>query len=53
VKGKGHENSVLTRIFGPKENIRQVDGERPINKKLHDLYSSSDIVREIVSSRMR
>jgi hypothetical protein len=46
------ENRVLGRIFGPK---REEDGsQRKLhNDELHDLYSSSNIVRVIKSRRMR
>jgi hypothetical protein len=42
------ENRVLRRIFGPKRD--EVIGEW---RKLHDLYSSPNIVRVIKSRRMR
>jgi hypothetical protein len=46
------ENRVLRRIFGPK---RKEDGSwrKLHNDKLHDLYSSPNIVRVIKSRRMR
>jgi hypothetical protein len=46
------ENSVLRRIFGPK---REEDGSwrKLHNDVLHNLYSSSNIVRLIKSRRMR
>jgi hypothetical protein len=46
------ENRVLTKIFGPK---REEDGSwrKPHNDKLHDLYSSPNIVRVIKLRRMR
>jgi hypothetical protein len=46
------ENSVLRKIFGPK---REEDGSwrKLHNDKLHDLYSSTNIVRVINSRRMR
>jgi hypothetical protein len=45
-------NRVLRRTFGPK--IDEVTGERRklYNEELHDLYSSSSIIR-IMKSRMR
>jgi hypothetical protein len=48
---EGFENRVL-RIFGPK---READGSwrKLHNDELHDLYSSSNIVRVIKSRRMR
>jgi hypothetical protein len=47
------ENRVLRRIFGSKRD--EVTGEwRKIhNGKLHNLYSSPDIIRQIKSRRMR
>jgi hypothetical protein len=47
------ENRVLRRIFGPKRD--EVTGERRKlhNKELHDLYSSSSIIRIIKLRRMR
>jgi hypothetical protein len=46
------ENRVLRKIFGPK---RKEDGwyKKLDNDKLHDLYSSHNIVRVIKSRRMR
>jgi hypothetical protein len=47
------ENRVLRRIFGPKRD--EVTGEwRKLHSgELHKLYSSSDIIRQIKSRRMR
>jgi hypothetical protein len=47
------ENRVLRRIFGPKED--QVTGEwrKLHNEKLHNLYSSPDIIKQVKSRRMR
>jgi hypothetical protein len=47
------ENRVLRRIFGPKS--AELTGERRKlhNEKLHNLYSSPDIIRQIRSRRMR
>jgi hypothetical protein len=42
------ENRVLRRMFGPKRD--QVTGE---GRKLHDLYSSSSMIRIMKSRRMR
>jgi hypothetical protein len=44
---------VLRRIFGPKR--AEVTGERKKlhNEELHNLYSSSDVIRQIKSRRMR
>jgi hypothetical protein len=46
------ENRVLRRIFGPK---REEDGSwrKLHNDELHSLYSSPNIVRVIISRRMR
>jgi hypothetical protein len=45
------ENTVLRRIFGPK---REEDGSwRKLHDELHNLYSSSNIVRVIKSRKMR
>jgi hypothetical protein len=47
------ENRVLRRIFGPKRV--EVTGERRKlhSGELHNVYSSSDIIRQIKSRRMR
>jgi hypothetical protein len=47
------ENRVLRRIFGPKRD--QVTGEwrKLHNEELHDLYSSSTIVRVMKSRSMK
>jgi hypothetical protein len=47
------ENRVLRRIFGPRRNETTGDWRKLHNEKLHDLYSSSTIVRVIKSRRMR
>jgi hypothetical protein len=46
------ENRVLRRIFGPK---READGSwiKLQNDELHNLYSSTNILRVIKSRRMR
>jgi hypothetical protein len=47
------ENRVLRRIFGPKRD-EVIGGWRKLhNEKLHNLYSSPDIIRIIKSRRMR
>jgi hypothetical protein len=46
------ENSVL-RIFGPKRDEVTGDWRKLHNGKLHNLYSSRDIVRQIKSRKMR
>jgi hypothetical protein len=47
------ENRVLRRIFGPKRD--EVTGElrKLHNGELHNSYSSTDIIRQIKSRRMR
>jgi hypothetical protein len=49
---RGFENRVLRRIFGPKS---EEDGSwrKLHNDELHRLYSSPNIVRVIISRRMR
>jgi hypothetical protein len=46
------ENRVLRKIFGPK---KEEDGSwrKLHNNELHNLYSSPNIVRVIISRRMR
>jgi hypothetical protein len=46
------ENRVLRRIFGPKRN-EVMGGWRKLHEELHNLYSSSSIIRMIESRRMR
>jgi hypothetical protein len=47
------ENRVLRRIFGPKRD--EVTGKRRKlhSEKLHNLYSSPNIIKQIKSRRMR
>jgi hypothetical protein len=47
------ENRVLRRIFGPKRDEVTGEWRKLHNEELHDLYSSSSIIRIIKSSRMR
>jgi hypothetical protein len=47
------ENRVLRRIFGPKRDEATGDWRRLHNEELNDLYSSSNIIREMKSRRMR
>jgi hypothetical protein len=47
------ENRVLRRIFGPKSVEVTGQWRRLHNGELHNLYSSSDIIRQIKSRRMR
>jgi hypothetical protein len=45
--------TVLRRIFGPKRDEVKGQWRKLHNGKLHNLYSSSDIIRQIKSRRMR
>jgi hypothetical protein len=47
------ENRVLRRIFGPKRDEVTGEWRKLHNEELHDLYSSSSIIRIIRSRRMR
>jgi hypothetical protein len=47
------ENRVLMRIFGPKRDEVTREWKKLHNGKLHNLYSSPDIIRQIISGRMR
>jgi hypothetical protein len=47
------ENRVLRRIFGPKRDEVTGDWRKLHNEELHNLYSSSNIIRMIKSRRMR
>jgi hypothetical protein len=47
------ENWVLRKIFGSKRDELTGEWRKPHNEELHDLYSSSNIVRVIKSRRMR
>jgi hypothetical protein len=47
------ENRVLRRIFGLKRDEVMGGWRKLHNVELHDLYSSSSIIRIIVSRRMR
>jgi hypothetical protein len=47
------ENKVLRRIFGPKRDEVTRGWRKLQNEELHDLYSSSSIIRIIKSRRMR
>jgi hypothetical protein len=46
------ENTVLRRIFGPKRDGRMGDWSKLHNEELHNLYSSTNIIRMIKSRRM-
>jgi hypothetical protein len=47
------KNRVLRRIFGPKRDEVTGEWRKLHNGKLHNLYSSPDIIRQIKSRRMR
>jgi hypothetical protein len=47
------ENRVLRRIFGPKRDKVTEDWRKLRNEKLHNLYSSPNIIRMNKSNRMR
>jgi hypothetical protein len=47
------ENSVLRRIFGPKRYEVTGKWSNLQKEELHNLYSSPDIIRQILSKRMR
>jgi hypothetical protein len=47
------ENRVLRRIFGPKRDEVTKEWRKLHNVELHNLYSSPDIIRQILSRRMR
>jgi hypothetical protein len=47
------ENRVLRRIFAPKRNEVTGEWRKLHNEELHILYSSSNIIRQIKSRRMR
>jgi hypothetical protein len=47
------ENRVLRRIFGPKRTEVMGEWRKLHNKELHDLYSSSSIIRIMKSRRIR
>jgi hypothetical protein len=47
------ENRVMRRIFGPKRDEVTGEWRKFQNEKLHNLYSSPDIIRQVKSRRMR
>jgi hypothetical protein len=47
------ENRVLRRIFGPKRDEVTGEWRKLHSEELHILYSSSDIIRQVKSRRMR
>jgi hypothetical protein len=46
-------NRVLRRIFGPKRDEVSGEWRKLHNKELHNLYTSPDIIRQVMSRRMR
>jgi hypothetical protein len=50
---RAFENMVLWRMFGPKRDEVTGEWRKLNNKMLNDLYCSPNIVREIISRRMR
>jgi hypothetical protein len=47
------ENRVLRRIFGRKRDVVTGEWRKLHIEELHNLYSSSDIIRQVKSMRMR
>jgi len=47
------ENRVLRRIFGPKRDETTGEWRKLHNEELHISYSSSNIIRQVKSRRMR
>jgi hypothetical protein len=47
------ENRVLRRIFGPKKDDVTGEWRKLHNEELHNLYSFPNIIRQIMSRRMR
>jgi hypothetical protein len=45
------ENRVVRRIFGPRDEVTK-EWRKLHNEELHDLYSSSSVIRIIKSRRM-
>jgi hypothetical protein len=50
---KVFENNMLRKVFGPKRAEITEDWRRLHNEGLHHCYSSTDVIREIKSRRMR
>jgi hypothetical protein len=50
---RAFENRVLRRIFGTKTDEVTGDWRKLHNEELHDLYSSSNVIRMFKSMRMR
>jgi hypothetical protein len=47
------ENRVLRRLFGPKRDEITGEWRKMHSKELHNLYPSSNIIRQIKSRRIR
>jgi hypothetical protein len=47
------KNRVLRRLFGPKRDEVTGEWRKLHSEELHSLYSSSDIIRQVKSRRMR
>jgi hypothetical protein len=47
------ENRVLRRIFGPKRDEIKGEWRKLHNGELHNLYSSPNKIKQIISRRMR
>jgi hypothetical protein len=47
------ENRVLRRIFGPKKDEVTGEWRKLHNEELHNMYSSTNIMKQIKSRRMR
>jgi hypothetical protein len=47
------ENRVLSKMYGPKRDEVMGDWRKLHNEELHNLYSSTNIIRMIKSRRMR
>jgi hypothetical protein len=46
------ENRVLRRIFGPKRDEGTGEWRKLHNEELHNLYSSSDIIRQVKANEV-
>jgi hypothetical protein len=47
------ENRVMRGIFGPKRDEVTGEWRKLHTEELHNLYSSPDIIRQVISRRMR
>jgi hypothetical protein len=47
------ENRVLRKIFAPKRDEETGEWRKMLHGELHNLYASSNIIRQIKSSKMR